>query len=78
MTGSAFLTLVAQFRHIRGESELLCNTVNSSLSKIDLRESLSSPFRQDVLKIFSVLMYDDFGCGSLDSSLDVLFEGKFP
>ena len=42
MTGSAFLTLVAHFWHIRGESELLCNTVNPSLSKIDLRESLSS------------------------------------
>ena len=48
------------------------------LAQIDLREFLSSPFRQDVLKIFSILMYDAFGCGSLDSSLDVLFEGKFP
>ena len=86
IAGSAFLTLVAHFLHTREESESLCkqlceslcNNVNPSRSKIEFREGLSCPLRQETLKIFSVLMYYVFGCCSSDSSPEVLFDGKFP
>ena len=72
---------MAHFLNTREESVSIRRTKNPSLSRIEFSEGLSSPFRHETLKIFSVLIYDVLAGIGLSFSGKLardVFRGKIP